>query len=187
VIVAFSTSSRLASVALLAEDGAILWEGEEEAPQAASGACMRLLERAFSAVGSSDAVLYVSDLGPGSFTGVRVGVTLAKTFAFAAGVKAAGLAAFDLIAPDRTVVLPNKRGEWFVRRVGDAPERVEELPAEFVGYGPGVADQTFPRAAGFSRLVEKLKPVEPERLLPAYLIEPSIFVPKKPYGAGVAH
>lgn len=189
MIVAFSTSSRQASVALLAADGAVLWSGRIEAPQAASGACLSLLEDGFRQIGKelSDVTLFLSDLGPGSFTGVRVGVTLAKTLAFAVGAKAGGSSAFDLIDPHGVVVLPSKRGEWFVRRPGQQPERGASLPAEeFVGFGPGIDLPIYPDAVRFSALVANLGPVEPEALLPLYLIEPSISTPKKPYGAAVA-
>jgi hypothetical protein len=151
---------------------------------------MKLLEAGLRelSVGLASATLFVADLGPGSFTGVRVGVTLAKTLAFAGGQQTAGADAFDLIDTSRTVVLPNKRGEWFVRRPGALPERVNELPSEdFVGFGPDIEPQTYPDACRFASLVERLAPIAPELLVPVYLVEPSISTPKKPYGAGVAH
>jgi tRNA A37 threonylcarbamoyladenosine modification protein TsaB len=135
----------------------------------------------------SDASLFVADLGPGSFTGVRVGVTLAKTFALAHGKQAAGIDAFDLIDPSATVVVPNKRGEWFLRYPGSGPKLVDALPSEaLVGYGTGLDTQTFPDASRFAMLLSCLEVIPPERLVPAYLVEPSISVPKNPYGAGVA-
>lgn len=125
---------------------------------------------------------FASDLGPGSFTGVKVGVTLAKTLAFAVGGKATGASSFDLIDPSRDVVFPSKRGEWFVRRPGQPPIRQPSLPeGPFVGYGEGIAEPLYPHASGFSKLLTELVPLEPERLMPEYLMEPSISVPKQPY------
>ena len=129
-----------------------------------------------------DATLFCADIGPGSFIGSRVSVTLGKTFALARGTKVAGASAFDLIDPHNTVVLPSKKGEFFVRRVGQNPFRVTDLPDHpFVGYGSGIAVQTVPNAGRFSSLLGQLQPVEPELLLPQYLIEPSISTPKKPF------
>jgi tRNA threonylcarbamoyl adenosine modification protein YeaZ len=184
VIVAFSTSSPLASVALIRADGTVLASGEELAPMRASGACLAILSGLLSSRGLrlEDAELFVADLGPGSFTGVKVGVTLAKTFAFTHKKLAAGARSFDLVDADGVVVLPSKRGEWFVRRPGNEPVRTEELPNEpFSGYGNGIENPVYPRAEGFTKLLDRLVAVEAERLAPEYLIEPSISKPKVPF------
>jgi tRNA A37 threonylcarbamoyladenosine modification protein TsaB len=183
LIVAFSTSSRVTSVALLGSDGTVAWAGSEHAPQRASGACISLLERALAETGArlEEATAFAADLGPGSFTGVRVGIVMAKTFAFVYGRPCIGADSFDLISPTGTVVLPSKKGEYFIRRVGEAPVRTTELPAEpYDGFGFAGGD-TFPDAARFAPLVSKLQPMAAEALVPAYLIEPSISVPKKPF------
>ena len=149
---------------------------------------MTLLMEAFKVTGAtlSEASAFLADLGPGSFTGVRVGVTLAKTLAFAQGVKAGGADAFDLIDPTGAVVLPSKRGEWFIREPGAALRRSENIVGESVGWGTGLADQTYPDACRFGPLLGRITLAAPETLVPAYLIEPSISVPKRPYGAPLA-
>jgi tRNA threonylcarbamoyladenosine biosynthesis protein TsaB len=184
VIVAFSTSSPLASVALIDPNGEVIAAGGEWVPRAASGACLKLLDTLLreNALALSQAELFLSDLGPGSFTGVKVGVTLAKTLAFAQGKQVGGLGSFDLIDATGTVVLPSKRGEWFVRNPGHDPIRQTELPpTPFSGYGTGIEDPTYPRAKNFARQLSKIVPMIPEKLLPEYLIEPSISIPKKPF------
>ena len=146
---------------------------------------MRLLQRGLTQTSKKleDATLFCADVGPGSFIGVRVGVTLAKTLAFTLGVKAAGASSFDLIDPSATVVLPSKKNEFFVRRVGETAFRKSELPNEdFIGYGAGIEPQQVPQAARFASLLQRLEPVDPERLLPEYWIEPSISPPRKPFG-----
>ena len=75
-------------------------------------------------------------LGPGSFTGLRIAVTLAKTLAFASGAKLVGVPSTDVLvrnAPDEArhviIVLDAKRGQVFTarfERVGD--EWVEREP-----------------------------------------------------------
>jgi tRNA threonylcarbamoyladenosine biosynthesis protein TsaB len=182
VIVAFSTSSPLASVAVISRQGVVLGSSEELAPMRASGACLSLLSALLFSLNLklSDADIFVSDLGPGSFTGVKVGVTLAKTLAFANGKLAAGTSSFDLIDPSGIVVLPSKKGEWFIRRVGEEAFRSTSLPDDpFSGYGVGIEPMTYPRAERFAGMV--LEAVAPENLVPSYLMEPSISVPKKAY------
>lgn len=187
MIVAVSTSCRIASVALLDMDRLVLWSGSQEAPQAASGACLALLREGLDSVGRAlkTAELFAADLGPGSFTGVRVGVTLAKTLAYLQGAQCYGATAFDLIDPSATVVLPSKRGEWFVRIPNQEPVRTQEgVDPAVAGYGPGVSTPRYPLAAGFAKL--PIHRIDPEQLVPAYLIPPSISTPKKPYGGEVA-
>lgn len=155
---------------------------------AASAAAMELLEELLQRSGTSlhAATGFVSDLGPGSFTGVRVGVTLAKTFGYALNVKVAGLTSFDLISAEQTVVIPSKKGEFFVRRQGTEPVRSKDLPDEpSVGFGHGRGENVYPSASSFAKHVSALDWVEPEVLVPAYFIEPSISIPKKPFAGGV--
>lgn len=181
MIVGFSTSSRLSSVAVFEASGEIVWSGREEAPHAAGGACLRMLEA--SGVELAKVELFLADLGPGSFTGVRVGVTLAKTFGYAMGVDVGGFDAFDLIDPRSVVVLPSKRGEWFIRRPGMEAIRSGTLPADpYVGFGPEIEPSILPDAVRFAALIDRVQRMRPELLMPSYRIEPSISLPKKPYG-----
>src|SRR5262249_42551639 len=66
--------------------------------------------------------LYLS-IGPGSFTGLRIGVTVAKTMAFATGVKLVAVPSVRVLvanAPDDArqviIVLDAKRGQIFSAR-----------------------------------------------------------------------
>jgi hypothetical protein len=128
--------------------------------------------------------VFVADIGPGSFTGVKVAVTLAKTLAFAIGKMTGGITSFDLISVDRPVIVPSRKGEWFLRRPGATVERVTALPeGDFLGYGYGVNEQTFPNAGNAAGLLIGIKRQTPEVLLPNYIAEPSISTPKRPYGA----
>jgi len=183
VIVAFSTSSPQASVALISEDGVVLASDQKHAPMQASGACFEMLEALLKQTGTrlNEATLFAADLGPGSFTGVKVAATIAKTLAFTLSVNACGASSFDLISTEETVILPSKKGEFFIKVFDQDPYRSTELPNErFLGYGPGIDEQQFPHAANFARLLHSLEPVDPEYLVPNYLIEPSISLPKKP-------
>jgi hypothetical protein len=187
VIIGISTSSPWASVALIADHGyEVIAASSEFAPMQSSASCMRQLRRLLEETGSTmrDATLIATDLGPGSFTGTKVSVTIAKCMAFALGIPVVGAMSFDLIDPNRTVVQPSKRGEFFVREPGMEPMRSETLPGgDFVGFGLGITDQVFPDAVRFAELLPTLVPIDPSLLVPAYLIEPSISIPKSPLSA----
>ena len=184
MILAFSTSSAYASVAAISQSGELIWQGSVQAPTSASAACFDLLDRLKSESGldPNHAELYLADIGPGSFTGVRVGVVIAKTFAYLNGRSVAGANSFDLIAPDKTAVLPSKRGEFFIRVPGNSAYSSVDLPeGSDIGFGPGIDDQVYPSAGGFVRLLTQLKPCSAMEFVPEYLIEPSISIPKSPF------
>jgi hypothetical protein len=181
VIAAFTSSSPVASVALFDASGQLLFAASESAGYRAGEVLLNLLTRGFDSSGIrlGDLTGFAADLGPGSFTGSRVAIVLAKTLAYARGVDAAGATAFDIISPTQTVVFPSKRGEFFVREPGQVPFRTVELPGgSFTGFGFG-GDDHFPTAAGFGALIASLEWQAPEQLIPNYLIEPSISVSKR--------
>ena len=85
---AIETSGRIGSVAV-AQDGVVL--AEETFPHGLKHAAglVPMIDRLCSGAGWRPAdvqEIYVS-VGPGSFTGLRVGVTVAKTLAFATGAR----------------------------------------------------------------------------------------------------
>lgn len=152
-----------------------------EAPRAASAAATDLLQTLLGDSGRdlSDATGFVADVGPGSFTGVRVGVMMAKALGFAAGVPVAGVSSAALISTTETVVFPSRRGEWFIFAPGEVPRRDIELPpAPFCGFGPGVEPPRFPEAARAAKLVAELEWVDAQALMPDYHMAPSISTPK---------
>ena len=176
MIAAFSTSGPRASVALLSEEGELRFEGDEYAHQKAGEVCLRLLEKGLEKCGIDlcEIGTFAADLGPGSFTGVRVGIVLAKTLAWQGGKACAGADAFDLVDPLAPVALPSRKGEWFVRTPGRPVERTREEPPEIA----------VPLARGFANLAAHglLRTFTPYGLVPAYLLEPSISKPKRDYG-----
>jgi tRNA threonylcarbamoyladenosine biosynthesis protein TsaB len=179
VIFAFSTSSPIVSVAVFSAEGEVLFSAESESRQEASNACLRLLEE--SRLDILQGRLFLADLGPGSFTGTRVGVTLAKTLAWAAKGDCGGATAFDLISVDKTVVFPSRRGEWFVRPPGGEVTRSETLPqSDYIGFGPSIENPMYPHAKRFASLLIHWSRMAPEALVPLYLIDPSISTPKQP-------
>ena len=179
MILCISSSSPETSVALLAMDGSVQWSEREVAQNRGTSFVFSVLER--RELDLSCVELFAADLGPGSFSGVRVGVTIAKTLAYAQKKQVAGASAFDLVSRDATVVLPARRGEFFVRPPGEEPYRstdVSKIAA--VGYPLGEFSQ-YPAAQNIRYLLENLTPIDPSGLLPEYLAEPSISLPIVPF------
>ncbi len=162
----------------------------------ASGTCIELLDLALSKSDSvlRDVRLFVADSGPGSFVGIRVGITLAKSLGKVLGRQCASISAFDLIDPSRAAAIPRRKGEWWLRLPGEEPLAVSDdallrrlaidsSGARAVsGYGSQFSEPTFPIADRAGPLLQLLRPEAPEALLPMYLAEPSISTPKRPFG-----
>jgi len=160
----------------LLEDGNVLANEVADAPMQASAALVKMID----AIGPGGVDVYVADTGPGSFIGVRVAVTLAKSLAWASGRLCSGVSAFDLIAPDALVAFPSKRGEYFVRSATGV-ELSKQVPEGATGFGPDFETPAYPDLRNLRYLWDRIQPTEPALLLPEYIIEPSISTPKTPY------
>lgn len=178
--VAVSSSSPVASAAVF--DGQKLVSAyADAAPMRASGALMGMLRR-FGDL--RDVEMFVADVGPGSFTGTRVGVTVAKTLAFSYGCNVAGVSSFALIASEGVVAVPARRGSYLMRKDSMEVEQVletDERLADAIGYGPRFGEQQFPDAKNAGELFGSLVPLRPELIVPDYVLEPNISTPKVPY------
>src|SRR5688500_13969911 len=136
---AIETSGRVGSVAL-AEDGVVL--AEDPFPHGLQHAAQIVLRidalcRGRGWTPRDVEELYIS-AGPGSFTGLRIGVTLAKTLAFATGTKLVAVPTVEVLvrnapaeARNAVVVLDAKRDQIFTARFsrGAAGEWAIEEPA----------------------------------------------------------
>jgi tRNA threonylcarbamoyl adenosine modification protein YeaZ len=138
-----------------------------------------VLDDAGLTMGDLDAV--VTGLGPGPFTGLRVGVVTAAALADARGLPVVGVCSLDAIGSGaRTVVTDARRKEIYwaaydaagVRTVGPAVVRPEELDHA----GPFVGDPAFSERLG--------APVAPADVTTAGLIRAATSSLADPASAG---
>jgi len=187
VILVISTSSPLVSVAVVNAAGAVQGEAGALANGRASESVLGLAEQVLTTLDLGWDALegVVADVGPGGFTGTRVGVTVAKTLAWAQGWSVGAIGAHDLIAREAVVAVPVRRDRWRVRLVDGTEADAEAWPEGARGYGH-VGSPEYPHAHRISDVWERVRWVAPEALVPAYGVAPSISLPKRPYGGGVA-
>jgi len=133
-IIAIETSGRYGSVAALVGEigGAPLihqtvLSGEQRTAQSLAPILKSLLSDIGWAPQSIELVA-VAD-GPGSFTGLRIGVTTAKTFAYAVGAGIVGVNTLDVLATQARVsseplwtIMEAQRQELFVAKFSASPE-----------------------------------------------------------------
>lgn len=90
-ILGIETATRAASVAVVF-DGKVLAENVRESPQSFSETLMPQVEEVIKDSGAFDKLDAVAvSIGPGSFTGLRIGLATAKALAYAWGIKIIGV------------------------------------------------------------------------------------------------
>lgn len=113
-------------------------------------------------VGLADITLFAAAAGPGTFTGIRVGLTAAKGFASALGTQAAGVSNLQALAllgegPLRAAVLDARRGEVYAALFDDqgralTEETVAPLDQWMAGLPEGEISFVFQNMAPFASL-----------------------------------
>jgi tRNA threonylcarbamoyl adenosine modification protein YeaZ len=204
VLLALDTSTPLVSVAL-AQDGEVLTAATSERPMQHGEQLAPMISRALAEVGAlrQDVTAVAVGVGPGPYTGLRVGIVTARTFALALGVPAYGVCSLDVLAVaavDAGVREPflattdARRKELFwaaydedgARLDGPSVGRPEGLPGDrlVVGAGPELYPSAFTRTGGPTRpdaatlavvvTEERAQLLDPE---PIYLRRPDAAVP----------
>lgn len=147
-LLAIETATSVCSVALF-EDGALIDFAHEPVGR---GHAERLLPMIAALDGGGRADAIHVDVGPGSFTGIRVGIAAARALGFAWGAPVSGFASLALIAAidgaqEKTAVaIEGGHGELFLARYGQdgAPlDGPRSLP-----FAQAVAAITEPRIIG---------------------------------------
>lgn len=182
MILAFDTSTAACTAALFDEDGACLAKADELIGRGHAERLAPMLEELLD--GRSASVILVG-VGPGSFTGIRVGIAAAHGLAIGWGAKLSGLSSLALlasssgIAGDVAAAMAGGHGELFVqqfdRDLQPATEVLNLPPGEAASaisaasvVGPGAAAlveargsgdaiECWPSAAMAMRLPERLR------------------------------
>lgn len=96
ISLAIDTSTSRTSVAII--DGKeILWQGSHDGATAHGGALSTLVSQGLTQHSHIDYV--VVGMGPGPFTGLRVGIAFARSFALARQIRVIGICSLDALAP----------------------------------------------------------------------------------------
>lgn len=197
-ICAVDTSTALGSVALF-EDDQLVAEDSRRVSNAHGESLMPMLDALFVKAGwkPRDVERWCVGLGPGSFTGVRIGVATVKGVVLGTGAELVGVSSLEAmcaLVPRRTVAaIAAIRGELYLGAVGVEPvclpqDRIdvwltanglENVP--FVGEAaaafPGaIADgvHALPHARGVALAARGLKASPPDTVEPIYVREPEI-------------
>lgn len=117
-------------------------------------------------------------VGPGSFTGIRLGIAYAKGLAMGLNIPIVGISLFDLYlaaTPDAFVAIDSGRGDFFVAAPGLDPctMEIEELETKQMTWPRTVGHKPFDLGLGVNIVKEKLAsgdlaPVVPMYLRPSY-------------------
>ncbi len=134
LILAIETATRAGSVAL-SRGKETLCSASGDASASHSTELIRMVEGILTSGGAklSDVDLFAAALGPGSFTGLRIGLATIKSFAVCTGRSCAGVSTLAAIAhaagaSEHTVsLLPAGRGELFAQMFSVDDGQVREL------------------------------------------------------------
>ena len=189
-MLAFDTATDVATSALV-DDGEVLAERSSRAVTLMEDVDA-LLRQAGAHAGDLDALAV--GIGPGSFTGVRIGLATARGLALALDLSGSGVSTLDALAagaPDATPVIDARRREVFTLVDGApavlTPTDMHVQPGEtYVGDGavryralleergaivpPDDDERHLPRARFHAQLAGDLVPVD--AIEPLYLREP---------------
>ena len=135
----------------LVRDGDIVWQGFHDGATDHGNAVADLVKKALAAGVNPDRV--VVGMGPGPFTGLRVGISFARAFAAARNIEVVGICSLDAIVVDLdeyTVAIDARRKEIYWSRYKSG-NRVEG-PA--VNFPVDVDEYIIDRYPDITRMVE---------------------------------
>ena len=120
-------------------------------------------------------------IGPGSFTGIRLGIAYAKGLGLGLNIPVVGISAFDLYlmaTPNAFVAIDSGRGDFFVAANGLTPQtmNIDVLETKQMEWPQTVGHKPFDLKLGVSVVQNKIAnndivPVVPMYLRPSYAEE----------------
>ncbi len=135
LVIDTSTSRTIVGIT---QDSEILWQGFHDGATDHGNAVADLVKQAMGQGVNPDRV--VVGMGPGPFTGLRVGIAFARAFAAARNLPVIGICSLDAIVVDKseyTIAIDARRKEIYWARYKDGV-RVEgpavNFPADVDGY-----------------------------------------------------
>ncbi len=198
-ILAIDTSTGPCSVAVW-HNGKITAYVENTKPVVQSAELIGMIEAALkqSAITYNDLTQIAATTGPGSFTGIRVGLASARGIAFATKRPTVGYTTLEVVAaaarkenPGPVLAVLNAgKGEYYYQPFDAsgtplaepllaAPETALALGGTIAGNIPGATCSiTFPRAHALAELAA-LKPAGSQALRPYYIRPPDAKLPTK--------
>ena len=113
-------------------------------------------------------------VGPGSFTGIRLGIAYAKGLGLGLNIPVVGISAFDLYlaaTPDAFVAIDSGRGDFFVAANGLPPQTmgIEELEVKQMEWPRTVGHKPFDLKLGVDIVKQKIASGDLEPAVPMYL------------------
>ncbi len=168
-ILAIDTAASLCAACVLdAATGVVLGREARDIGKGHSEELMAVVEAALAAAGTTlaDLSMIAVNVGPGSFTGVRVGVSAARGFGLALRIPVVGVTSLEALAqeaaaihPRRTVIVANQAGrdQLYLQRfeadgstagprLAPAAEALDELAGESLVLTGSAAEELASRA-----------------------------------------
>ena len=189
ILLAVDTTSQIATAALFRGESLIA-EMEADPTKKHAETVLPMIDSLFekSGVSISDVDLFAVDIGPGSFTGVRIGVSLVNAMAFALGRKIIAVDALRTLyeasgEPDKPVcaLIDARNGNAYAalyqaEKIVIEPDAVvtkewlPRVPEDAILIGDLVAERkTYPRAAYVGRAARKMLQTAADQTEPLYL------------------
>jgi tRNA threonylcarbamoyl adenosine modification protein YeaZ len=158
LVIDTSTSRTIVGIARGAE---VLWEGFHDGATDHGNAVADLVKQAMGQGVNPDRV--VVGMGPGPFTGLRVGIAFARAFAAARSLPVIGICSLDAILVDKseyTVAIDARRKEIYWARYKDGV-RLEGPAVNFPADVDGYILDLYPDVATLVALSDSQNEAEP--------------------------